>query len=397
MAVEAVKEAPPATPQTIIATPPSPTPVAGPSVMRKRHRRIIWSFALCVVLPFSICSAYLWGFARNQYISELSFSVRTENMQSALDMLGGFSSIAGNTSNDVDILKQFIESQDLVRYMEQEQKISEAFSLGWPVDFFFAYNPNSTLEDLHSYWRRNVRTSTDNGLFTLSVRSYEPERSQEIALAIYKASKTLINQLSQEAREDATRFTREDLHRAEDRLRAAREEMTQFRLRSRIIDPMASLQAEIGILTSLQTQLSEALVQKELLSQTSREQDPRITENSRKIDALRAQINIEQQKFAQVGERAGGNDYATLFSQYERLAAELEFAEQTYRAATVAHDVALSEAKLNSRYLAMHVQPSIAEKSLFPDRPVQLAVAGFFLVLAWSVGLLIYYSIRDRR
>lgn len=365
--------------------------------MRKRHRRIIWSFLFCVILPFAAYSTYLWGVARDQYIASLSFSVRAESMQSALDFLGGFTSMAGGSSNDVEILKQFIESQDLVRYMEQTETVSEAFSIGWPEDRIFAYDPDGTLEDLHKYWGRNVRISTDADLMTLTVRSYDAQRSREIALAIFEASKTLINQLSQEARDDATRFTREDLERAEDRLSNARDELTQFRLRSGIVDPVASLQAEIGILTSLQAQLAEALVEKELLSKTSRQQDPRIGEINRKIDALQVQINLEQQKYAKSGPSGEGSDYARLFSQYERLAAELEFAEQTYRAAIVAHDVALSEAKLNSRYLAMHVQPTLAEKSLFPDRPVQLAVAGLFLILAWSVGLLIYYSIRDRR
>ncbi len=365
--------------------------------MRPRHRRIIWSFLLGVVLPFAACSAYLWGVARDQYISSLSFSVRTENMQSALDVLGGFSSMAGSSSNDVEILKQFIESQDLVRHMEQTESVSEAFSIGWPEDWVYAYDLNGTLEDLHKYWGRNVRISTDADLMTLTVRSYDAQRSLEISLAIFEASKTLINQLSQEARDDATRFTREDLQRAEERLSNAREELTQFRLRSGIVDPMAFLQAKIGILTNLQAQLAEALVEKELLSKTSLQEDPRISGINRKIDALQVQVRLEEQKFAKSGPSGEGSDYARLFSQYERLAAELEFAEQTYRAAIVAHDVALSEAKLNARYLAMHVQPTLAEKSLFPDRPVQLSVAGLFLILAWSVGLLIYYSIRDRR
>lgn len=305
--------------------------------------------------------------------------------------------MASGTSNDVEILKQFIESQDLVRAIEQSEKVSEAFARGWPADFIFAFNPEGTLEDLHKYWGRNVRISTFAGLMTLTVRSYDAQRSQQIALSVFEASKTLINQLSQEARNDATRFTREELQRAEDRLSLAREELTQFRLISGIVDPLASLQAEIGILTSLQAQLADSLVEKELLSKISRQQDPRVNEISRKIDALQVQIDLEQKKYAKSDSSEGGNDYARLFSQYERLAAEMQFAEQTYRAAIVAHDVALSEAKLTSRYLAMHVQPTIAEKSLFPDRPVQLAVTGLFLLLAWSVGLLIYYSIRDRR
>lgn len=388
-------------PKAVTPSPPAETGVtggAGPAVIRGRHRRIFWSFLIAVVLPFAVFASYLWGVARDQYVSSLSFSVRTENAQSALDLLGGVSSMIGSSpTNDVDILEQFVESQDLVGYMEERYNVSQAFSIGWPEDFMFAYDPEGTLEDLHKYWNRNVRISTDSGLITLSVRSYDPELSREISLAVYEAGETLVNQLSQEARDDATRHTREDLHRAEERLKTAREEMTQFRLATRIVDPMATLQAEIGILSSLQAQMAETLVQRELRLLTARETDPRLIELNKKIEALQRQIDLEQGKFANTDASSAGKDYATLFSQYERLAAERKFAEESYRAAMVAHDVALMEAKKNSRYLAMHVKPTVAQKSLYPDRPVQLAVTGLFLLIIWAVGLLIYYSIRDRR
>lgn len=378
---------------------PSHAAIAGPAKMRRRHHKIVFSFLLVVILPFILCAGYLWNFAKDQYVANISFSVRTENTQSAIDLLGGMSTMLGGSGvgNDPEIIKQFIASADLVTYIEQKEKVSEVFSAGWPQDFIFAYNPSGTIEDLHKYWQRNVYISIDDGLISLSVRSYDALRSRDIALSVFDVSQKLVNKLSQEAREDATRFSREDLLRAEDRLLKAREAMTQFRLQTKIVDPMATLQAEIGILSSLQAQLAEALVQKELLSKTSTEQDPRISDLNRKVDALRTQIEIERRKFAQDSENRDGQDYATLFSTFEHLSAEREFAEEAYRVATVAHDVALTDAKMNSRYLAMHVKPTVAQKSLFPDRPIQLLVVGIFLVLFWSLGLLIYYSIRDRR
>lgn len=401
MALEEVKDASTASPSA--SSPPSKAqirPVAGPATVRPRHRRILMSFATIVLLPLVACAVYLWEFAQDQYISTTSFSVRAEGMQSALDLLGGGVSAmmgGGGSTNDPEIIKQFIESPDLVRRIEEREAVSDVFSLGWPRDFIFAYDPDGKLEDLHAYWKRNVFITIENGLITVDVRSYDAARSKEIAYAIFEESRDLVNYLSQEARDDATRFSREELAKAEKRLKAAREAMTQFRLESKIVDPMATLQAEIGILSSLQAQLAEALVQQELLSKTSQERDPRLTDISRKIAALRTQIDLERNKFAQdVGQRQG-QDYATLFSQFERILAEREFAEESYRASAIAYDSALAEAKMNSRYLAMHIRPNQAEKSLYPDRIVQFLVAGLFLFLLWSIGLLFYYSVRDRR
>jgi capsular polysaccharide transport system permease protein len=73
-----------------------------------------------------------------------------------------------------------------------------------------------------------------------------------------------------------------------------------------------------------------------------------------------------------------------------------EFAEQAYTSSLAAYDSSLAEARRQSRYLAAHVRPTLAETSQFPQRWSLLAIAGFFLVIVWAMCVLIYFSIRDR-
>jgi capsular polysaccharide transport system permease protein len=401
MTLEAIRQQPAVVPGALSAPPsgpqPAPLPAAGPQILHRRHRRIAWSFVLCLLLPLLGIAGYLWGFARDQYVSTMSFSVRSEGVQSAADLLGGIGSMTGGSPDDAAIIRQFLESAELVRTLDRQEGLSQVFAAGWPGDFAFAYNPGGTPEDLHQHWLRSTQADTTGGLITLSLRSYDAERSRDILLAAFEASRMLISRLSKDAREDATRFTREDLWRAEMRLQAAREAMARFRLRSGIVDPAATLQAETAILTALQAELTEALVEQELLSRTARENHPHMRDLERRISALEVRIAAQQRKFSTGSPEPQNQDLARQFTDYESLAAEREFAEESYRAAMAAHDLALAEAKRASRYLAMHVRPVAAARGQFPDRPVQLAVAGLFLLLSWSVGLLIYYSIRDRR
>ncbi|RPE62829.1 BexC/CtrB/KpsE family polysaccharide export inner-membrane protein [Pacificibacter maritimus] len=371
--------------------------IAGPAQMEKRHYGILYSFGLAVLLPLVLSAVYLWGFARDQYISSMSFSVRTESLQSATDLLGGLSSITGSSSSDVDILTQFIASSDLIEIINKEIDLRDAFSQAWPRDFIYAFNPSGQREDLNDYWNNIVTTQSENGILTLSVRSYDPKITHDITLAIYEASRDLINRLSDEAHSDATRFSRDELQSGELRLSAAREAMTNFRLEAKIVDPNVTLQAQMGILTQLQAQLAETLVQRNLLSRSARETDPRLNEANRKISALQAQIEVEQQKFSRGGQGPGEDDYATLFADFERLTSDLLFAEEAYRSAQLTYTAALAEAKRTARYLVAHVQPTLAEKSRYPNRFTKLIVVGLFVSLMWSVGLLIFYSIRDRR
>ncbi|MFN7177796.1 MAG: hypothetical protein ACK4MX_13050, partial [Thermaurantiacus sp.] len=70
---------------------------------------------------------------------------------------------------------------------------------------------------------------------------------------------------------------------------------------------------------------------------------------------------------------------------------------EAYKGALVAYDGALADAQRKSRYLAAHIRPTRAERSAYPERGLLFGLAAFFLLCLWSVGALVYYSLRDRR
>ncbi len=74
-----------------------------------------------------------------------------------------------------------------------------------------------------------------------------------------------------------------------------------------------------------------------------------------------------------------------------------EFAEESYRAALTALDLARTNSVRQSRYLAVFIQPTLPERADFPRRRVILGLAGMFLLLSWAIMALVYYSIRDRQ
>jgi capsular polysaccharide transport system permease protein len=42
-----------------------------------------------------------------------------------------------------------------------------------------------------------------------------------------------------------------------------------------------------------------------------------------------------------------------------------------------------------------HVQPTLADTALYPRRVLIAGMAGLFLLLGWSVLMLVYYNVRD--
>ncbi len=387
---------------------PAELSAAAPARPRGRHWMILLTFLIFVVGPTALTAWYMWERAADRYVSIAGFSVRTEESSSAIESLVGLSGLSGSSSSDTDILYDFIQSQELVREVDAELDLRSIWSSADPdLDPIFAYHPPGTIEDLTKYWRRMVKVYNvgSTGLLELRVQAFTPQEAQRIAQMAYDQSSEMINELSAIAREDSTRYARDELDAAVERLKTAREAITQFRNRTQIVNPEASIQSQMGILSSLQSDLANTLIDLDLLLQTSRESDPRVIQAQQRIEAIETRIADERTKLGLgstngVATEAQDNDtdaFADLIGEYERLIVDQTFAEQSYTAALAAYDSSLAQGRRQSRYLAAHVRPTLAESSVHPERIKITSLVALFAFLSWGILTLAAYALRDRR
>ncbi len=367
---------------------------------RKRHAMMLASFVVVVLVPLAVTVFYLFAIASDQYISRAGFAVRSEELNSAADLLGSLSSVSGTSSSDTDILNEFIHSQDMVERVMNHIDLVEVYTVP-AFDPVFAYRSTGEIEDLVDYWTRMVELHYDQGtaLIELRVHAFRPQDAYVIAERIVEESSLLINRLSAIARDNNTRYAQLDLETALTRLRNAREALTKFRSQNRTIDLEAAVQGQIGILNSLEQQLAAAKVELNLLlSEGLNDNDRRITTERRRIEVIEDLIEIERAQFGTASEgRGGGLNFSSLAAEFERLTVDLEYAQQTYLKAQAGLDTAIAEAERQNRYLAPYTQPSLPQSARYPNRVVFSLITGFFLLLIWSIGVLVYYSVRDRR
>lgn len=376
-------------------------PVVKPAKVEARHRGLFFSFLGMVVLPLLAAAFYLFAYAEDQYSSTVGFTVRSGDTTSASDLIGGLGAAFGTSGGgaDTDILYEFVRSQELVRRVDERLDLRGLYARHWQDDPLMSFNPEGSIEDLTRYWGRMLRISYDasSGLMELRVLAFGAEDAQKIALTILDESAAMINDLASQARVDATRYARQDLAHAEEELVKAREALTAFRLSSQIVDPAADIQGQVGLLNTLQSQLADALIAYDLLLSSVQAGDPRIATAERRIEVIQNRISQERGKFGSEGQDDEQNSYAVTVAGFERLLADREFAEMAYTAARTAYDAAVAESQRRNRYLATYITPSVAERSLFPQRGLIILVIGLFAFLIWAILSLIYYSLRDRR
>ncbi|MEQ6250819.1 capsule biosynthesis protein [Sulfitobacter sp. HNIBRBA3233] len=374
---------------------------AGPARIRPRHIIVMVSFLVCVVLPALVTAWYLYTRAADQYASKVGFTVRQEEAGSAMELLGGLSSLSSASSSDIDILYEFIQSQELVRAIDEKMNLTEIYSKP-ENDPIYRLAPDASIEDKVDYWERMVRLyfTSGNGLIEVEVRAFDPQDAYAIAQQIFEESSAMINELSSIARADATLYAREELDEAVERLKQARSALTRFRNETQVVDPAIDIQSQMGVLSSLQAQLAESLIDEDLQQATN---DPRIAQTRRRIEVIERRIADERQK---LGGRAGADnansgpgteDYADLFGTFESLAVDTKFAEEAYISALSAYNSAVAEARRQSRYLAAYLRPTLPETPRYPDRTMVMLIITLILMGVWTILVLIGYSLKDRR
>lgn len=371
---------------------------AEPAHAKARHWGLGASFLFAVVIPLVISSTYLYLRAIDQFESTVGFSVRAEEMSSPIEMLGGIADLSGSSSSDTDILYEYIQSQELVQLVDNKLDLRFVFA-GSKADPVFSFNPKGRIEDLKDYWKRmtSIEYDSGTGLIEFKARAFSAQDAQAITTVVFSQSSDIVNRLSAIAREDTIRYAQEDLDISIERLKQARESMTAFRANSQILDPSEDIQSQMGLIESLQGQLAEALISLQLLRETTTDTDSRIDYANKRIAIITDLIAEQRRQFGLSGEGAAGNDFISLIAEYERLNVDQEFAEEAYTSSLAAFYLAQAEAQRKSRYLAAYIQPSLAQTAEYPRREILLATLAFFLLAGWSIAVLIYYSVRDRR
>ncbi|MEL6679037.1 MAG: hypothetical protein AAFQ51_10035, partial [Pseudomonadota bacterium] len=359
---------------TVTAAPPSPR-------FRARHWLLLFSFLLMFVGPFALALYYLFEVSADQYHSTTAFSVRSEDTSSPFDALAAFTQTGGTSVSDADVLYEFIQSQPLVQRLQEELDLVEMFNKR-PDDWVFHLGEDPTIEELTWFWNLMVTISYDSGakLIEVEARAFTPEDARSITAGVLAEGSALINRLSQVAREDTTRFARADLDEAEQRLKDMRRQIREFRNENQIINPEADVQGQAGVIAALEAQLADALVRRgTLVLSPTRENDPRIAQLDREIEAIRAQIDAERNTVAAEATN-GGRPLAEVIGEYEELLVDREFSETAYTSALAAYEQAKAEARRQSRYLAAHIDPTLSQEPQYPTRVIYAAVAGLILL-----------------
>ena len=389
-------------PSTLVGAGPVFTSEPLPHRKRRSYGTLL-SFALAVVVPTAAAAWYYSQVAADQYVSEFRFAV-TETSASTIGAptAGGVSGLLGglggasNAQTQNYIVTDYLSSRQVVEELESKIGLAKRYSRP-EVDWLSRYDSSQPTEKLVQYWRRMVSARYDpiTGIATADVRAFTPEDARLIAATLVTLSEELVNRIAMRAKNDTVRFAEAEARRAEDRLKAARLALTDYRIRENVIDPTSGLVsgniAQVATVRASLIQLQTELAT--LAKQNLRPGSPVETALRSRLNATREQLTSLEREVA--NERGAGPALANVVGRFEQLQLEREYAQNMLVSTMQALDTARANAGSQQLYLTPFVRPALPDSSTYPRRLRSVMLFALACAGAWLVTLLLYRSIRD--
>ncbi len=356
------------------------------------------SFFLMVILPTIVGLLYFVFVASPQYMSEFRFSVRPTD--GATLSTSSSSSVAADTAlamSNSYIVADYALSRDAVEALEKSVGLRDIYSRDG-TDRFSRLSEDVSLERLVDYWRKRVSTSYDimTGINTIEVTAFSPQDALKISTALRALCEKLVNDISEKARQSQMAFAKNEMDRAEARLKEVRQRETELRSGQKSIDVRKDAEGKMLLNNQLRSDLSTLKAQYSALSSYMDPTSPRLTVLKNQITAAQEQIDILQSQITDTdASEPGALDDAQRVAKYDQLQTDLEIAAKLYESSLTNYENARMRANNNQTYLATYVQPGLPQIASYPRTFVDTLLVFLSAFGIWVVSTLVYYSVRD--
>lgn len=358
-----------------------------------RRNRVL---LLVVVLPTLLVAGYLYLVASDQFESEAHFLVHGADatpqpgigVSQVISMATGVS--AGQ--NEAMSVADYLTSHDAVERLRREDGLVEKFRRADIDPLSRLWSDNPTPERLLAYYRKQVKVeyNTETGITVLTVHGFTPADAYELARKLLRMGEERVNQLNVRSYQDAVSIGQVQLASAERDMTANQFAMTRFRQGHADIDPQASGQAQIGLVTNLTGQLAAVRAQLNTMRGLINSDSPQVHALQTRVRSLTTELARQSGRLTGSGPTIAGD-----MGGYEGLKMRQEFLAKRYDAAASALQQARERAMRQQLYVVRVVNANLPVKSMFPQRFRILATVLVSLLLVYSISWLIAAGVRE--
>jgi capsular polysaccharide transport system permease protein len=343
-------------------------------------------FAGLFVLPVLLAAFYFGLVASDRYVSETRFIVRSVERPAAQGAAAYLQSVGITRANDEAFAMQdFVRSRDLMMLVGRKFDLRAIWGregADW-VSRFGGLTGRTSDEALFEHFQKRIKVekNLETGITTLTVDTYDPATSRDIARTILAAGEERINQLNARASRDLLGAVEKTEAEAAAQLAAATKELTAYRQQVGEVDPEAEAEAGVDRSSALEKELASL----EAALQSMKAQaplNPARRSLEQQVAAIRAQVAAQRGSLT-----SGSDNLAAKIDELHQLQVQADIAARTFREARQQLADARERADRQRVYLEQIAAPSM------PDEPLEPRRMRYFLTVALASlwAFLIFY------
>jgi capsular polysaccharide transport system permease protein len=354
------------------------------------------SFQVFVIIPFAGVLFYQIALAARIFESESRFVIRRMGENAGVSQLGIPLLGAGGASNkdDAVILKEYLTSPNILEKLDQPFGLRKHY-LGFGKDFLRYFSPNATKEEFLKAYRQMVQVDVlpESSVVRLKVQAYNPETAEALASAIAKEGEGFVNRISEELANEQINFVRNEVKRAEEKLREIRQNLASFKNDHAILDPEKQSASAISLVAAMESKLVDAKAERIRLLSYLKEDAQEVISNHQQIDSLEQQIEEERSKLTGTTD----NTLNKVLEAHNALQLDAEFALEAYKAAYTSLEAARLEASRKLKHFVTLSSTGLPESPVHPRFLYASASSLIILLLLYGVFHLIRATILDHK
>jgi capsular polysaccharide transport system permease protein len=215
------------------------------------------------------------------------------------------------------------------------------------------------------------------------VYAFRPEDAKRIAQAALEHAEGLINRLNDRQQKDSLSFAQDVLEKARKKVWEAEQNITDFRNRQSLFDPIRQGAAAIDLISRMNGDIAQLKAELSEVNVSS-PGSPKIASIKARIVAIEQQINEQRAVIA-----GGDQSLAPKLAVYEKLLLERDLAVKTFSSALLLLEGAVRDMDMQRLYLEKIVEPSLPDYARYPRRLIVIIIAfGFLLCFYWILKTL---------
>jgi capsular polysaccharide transport system permease protein len=363
--------------------------------------------AIFVLLPFLLFSFYQVILASPRYESQAMLIVKEPNGMATLDpamaIMSGFGVSSGNS--DIELVKAFIYSTDMLSYIDQKLSISEHFSSN-EYDFFSRLSAQASNEDKLSFFQDKVLVEIDDQsqIVSVFVQAFTPEFSHLISQTIVARAEWFINEIGHTLAKEQLKFVQQEHALVEKRLQTVKSGLLSFQRRHDLLDPQAEGIALQQIAYQLEGQIAAKRTELRTLRSSMSENAPQVLNTAAQLKSMIQQLENERGRLTdqssnenELPEDEKNLSVSEVLARFSDFKINLELALQAYTSSQVSLEKSRIEAYRQLKYLVIVESPTQPQEAKYPEVFYNISLFLAITLMIFGIGRIVIATVKELR